>query len=67
MIGMTCRRVGENPELVRVELPEPELAPGQLLVKVEAAGANFIDVLLRRDEYAQVSGRAILIVGAEQS
>jgi NADPH2:quinone reductase len=54
MIGMTCRRVGEDPELVRAELPEPEVAPGQILVKVEAAGVNFVDVLLRRDEYAQM-------------
>lgn len=54
MIGMICRRVGEDPELVRVELPAPEVGPGQILVGVEAAGVNFVDVLLRRDEYAQM-------------
>jgi NADPH2:quinone reductase len=54
MIGMICRRVGEDPELVEAELPRPEVAPGQILVKVEAIGVNFVDVLLRRDEYAQM-------------
>jgi NADPH2:quinone reductase len=54
MIGMICRRVGEDPELLEAELPQPEPAPGQILIKVAAAGVNFVDVLLRRDEYAQM-------------
>ncbi len=41
-----------GPEVLRlVELPDPEPGPGQLRVRVEAAGVNFIDVYHRTGLY----------------
>jgi len=47
-------RVRENggPDVLRLEeLPEPEPGPGQALVRIEAAGVNFIDVYQRNGLY----------------
>ncbi|TAZ59640.1 quinone oxidoreductase family protein [Rhizobium ruizarguesonis] len=35
-----------------VELPVPEPGPGEVLVRVHAAGVNFFEVLMRADRYA---------------
>jgi NADPH2:quinone reductase len=41
-----------GPEVLRpVELPDPVPGPGQLLVRIEAAGLNFIDVYCRTGLY----------------
>jgi NADPH2:quinone reductase len=41
-----------GPENLRFEeLPDPAPAPGQLCVRVEAAGVNFIDTYHRRGLY----------------
>ena len=41
-----------GPEVLRLQdLPEPEPGPGELLVDVEAAGLNFIDVYQREGRY----------------
>jgi NADPH2:quinone reductase len=41
-----------GPEVLRlVEAPDPQVGPGQLLVRVEAAGVNFIDVYHRTGLY----------------
>ncbi|SEG31619.1 NADPH2:quinone reductase [Bryocella elongata] len=41
-----------GPEVLQLlELPDPRPAAGQLLVKVHAAGVNFIDVYLREGRY----------------
>ena len=41
-----------GPEVLEVqELPDPEAGPGQVLVDVEAAGVNFIDVYQREGKY----------------
>nr|WP_292439379.1 hypothetical protein [Mesorhizobium sp.] len=38
-----------GPEVIElVELPEPEAGPGEVLVKVAAAGVNFMDTGVRR-------------------
>ncbi|SDF35697.1 NADPH:quinone reductase [Lentzea fradiae] len=34
------------------EVPDPEPGPGQVLVETEVAGAGFVDVMLRRGQYA---------------
>lgn len=44
---------GGPERLELAELPEPEPAPGQVVVRVRAAGVNFLDVLVRRGEYPQ--------------
>lgn len=42
-----------GPEVLQViERPEPEVAPGQVLVRVRAAGVNLADSLLRENKYA---------------
>jgi NADPH2:quinone reductase len=41
-----------GPEVLRLgEVPDPQAGPGQLLVRVEAAGVNFIDVYHRTGLY----------------
>lgn len=41
------------PDVMRaVELPVPESGPGEVLVRVQAAGVNFFEVLMRADRYA---------------
>ena len=43
-----------GPEVLElVELPRPEPGPGELLVRVEHAGVNFVDVYHRRGWYAK--------------
>lgn len=42
-----------GPEVLRLQdLPDPEPGPGELVVDVEAAGLNFIDVYQREGRYA---------------
>ena len=41
-----------GPEVLRVEeVPIPQAGPGQVLVRVEAAGLNFADTMQRRNAY----------------
>src|SRR4030081_3155435 len=42
---------GGHEVLKLVELPTPQVQSGQALVRVEAAGVNFIDVYLRSGHY----------------
>ncbi len=43
-----------GPEVLRVEeVPIPQAGPGQVLVRVEAAGLNFADTMQRRNAYPQ--------------
>lgn len=52
MRAAVLREVGGPFELVDVEDPEPR--NGQTLVRVRAAGVNFLDVLVRRGRYPQM-------------
>jgi NADPH2:quinone reductase len=59
-----CRAYG-GPEVVRVEeMPEPELAAGQVRVAVRAAAVNFPDVLLVADRY-QITVAPPFVPGSE--
>ena len=52
-----------GPEVLRVEdVPVPEPAPGEVLIKVEAAGVNFVDVYHRTALYP---GQLPLCLGRE--
>jgi NADPH:quinone reductase len=43
--------LGGPENLVLDDLPDPEVGPGQLLVDVEAAGVNYVDIYHRRGLY----------------
>jgi NADPH2:quinone reductase len=51
MKAMVADPVGGPENLKYVDVPEPELKPGNVLVKVQAAGVNFIDVYFRTGFY----------------
>lgn len=51
MHAVVAREPGGADVLDYVELPDPEPGPGQLLVKVAAAGVNFIDTYRRSGVY----------------
>ncbi|MGV9661506.1 quinone oxidoreductase family protein [Nocardia niigatensis] len=43
-----------GPEVLRyVEVPDPQAGPGQLLVRTQASGINFIDTYIRTGRYPQ--------------
>lgn len=51
MKAIRVQRTG-GPEVLRLEeVPTPEPGPGQLLIRVEAAGVNFVDVYYRSGLY----------------
>ncbi|MGB7050595.1 MAG: hypothetical protein WBG41_03405, partial [Acidimicrobiales bacterium] len=51
MRAAVCRSYGP-PEVVGVaDIPAPEVGPGQVRVRVDAAAVNFPDVLLVADDY----------------
>jgi NADPH2:quinone reductase len=54
----------EPGELTVSELPDPEAAPGRLLIEVEAAGCNFFDILMVQGRY-QVKPAFPFVPGAE--
>ncbi len=51
MKAMVADPVGGPENLKYIDVPDPELKPGHALVKVEAAGGNFIDVCIRTGFY----------------
>jgi NADPH2:quinone reductase len=73
MKAVQVSRVG-GPEAMEVaEVPIPQPAPNQVLVKLSAAGVNFIDVYLREGRYkaqtpfvlGQEGSGVVIAVGAE--
>lgn len=64
MRAVRCHQHGP-PDGVRVEeIPDPTLAPGQVLVDIEAAAVNYPDVLLVGGGY-QVAPELPFVVGGE--
>jgi NADPH:quinone reductase len=54
-----------GPEVMEcVELPKPVAGRGEILVRVEAAGVNFFETLLRADQYA-VTPHLPMVLGVE--
>lgn len=51
MRAISVARTGDPDVLALVDAPVPECGPDQLLVEVEAAGVNFIDIYVRRGTY----------------
>ena len=66
MRAIVCRRYGPPEDLEVAELPDPVPGPGEVLVDVHAAAANFPDVLLVANAY-QVQVPVPFVPGSELS
>lgn len=64
MRALVCRRYGRPEDLELAELPDPVPGPGDVLVEVRAAAANFADVLIIANGY-QVSVKPPFVPGSE--
>lgn len=53
MRAVVCRELGGIDRLTLGELPTPEAGPGEVLVRVTAAGLNFADLLMIKGEYQE--------------
>jgi NADPH:quinone reductase len=51
MKAILCTRFGSPDELALAEIPEPEAAPGEAVVRVRAAALNFFDTLIIAGKY----------------
>jgi NADPH2:quinone reductase len=51
MKAVRCHRFGPASELVLEEIDPPQPGPGEVTVKIEAAGINFPDSLIIQDKY----------------
>ena len=54
MKAIQIRKTGGPEVLELVELPIPEPGPGQVLIRVEAVGVNFIEIYFRKGVYKAV-------------
>ncbi|QOZ67348.1 quinone oxidoreductase family protein [Bradyrhizobium arachidis] len=64
MKAVRLSRFGEPDVLEVVQIPEPIPGDGQILVRVEAAGVNYFEALMRADRYA-VTPALPLLLGVE--
>jgi NADPH2:quinone reductase len=64
MKAVLLRETGGPERLELTETPEPERREGHALVRVRAAGINFLDVLVRQGRYPQMPPLPV-ILGAE--
>src|ERR1700689_122751 len=64
MRALVCRRYGPPEDLELAELPDPAPGPGEVLIEVHAAAANFADALLIANAY-QVSLDLPFVPGSE--
>lgn len=64
MRALVCRRYGPPEDLELAELPDPVPGPGEVLVGVRAAAANFADALIIANSY-QVSVPPPFVPGSE--
>jgi NADPH2:quinone reductase len=49
--AILCTRLGTPDDLEWAELPDPVTQPGEVVVKVAAAGLNFFDTLIIAGKY----------------
>lgn len=64
MIAIQIQATGEPEVLQLVDLPIPEPGPGQVLIRVEATGVNFIEIYFRKGVY---KASMPLVPGSEAS
>jgi len=53
MRAIVCENWGDPADLKLGELPEPEMGPGQVRIRMRAAGVNFADIVLVRGNYQE--------------
>ena len=51
MRAILCNDWGEPDTLTLGEAPSPEAGPGEVAIRVRAAGVNFADIVLVRGQY----------------
>jgi NADPH:quinone reductase len=51
--AVLLRETGGPERLELADVPDPEARDGEVVIRVRAAGINFLDVLVRKGEYAQ--------------
>src|ERR1700690_222097 len=64
MREVVCRTFGPLDQLAFEERPSPELGPGEVRVRVTAAGVNFVDALLVQGLY-QIKPPLPFVAGGE--
>ncbi|CAM3772037.1 quinone oxidoreductase family protein [Isoptericola cucumis] len=64
MRAVVARAAGGPEVLQSVELPDPDPGPGELLVRVAAAGVNFIDTYRRAGVYAMEYPHVVGVEGS---
>jgi NADPH2:quinone reductase len=64
MIAIQVRETGGPEVLVEAEVPEPDHAPGRVVVEVAAAGVNFIDTYQRNGLYSMEMPFVLGVEGA---
>ncbi len=64
MRAAVCPELGPPSVLTLVEQPDPSPGPGQVLVRVEAAGVNFVDALFIAGQY-QIKPTPPFVPGSE--
>jgi NADPH2:quinone reductase len=64
MRAVVCRELGPPSSLVVEEQPDPEPGPGQVVVRMEAAGVNFVDALFIAGQY-QIKPPLPFVPGSE--
>jgi NADPH2:quinone reductase len=64
MKAVQLNRFGGPEVLEIVETPTPAPQPGEVLVRVQAAGINFFEILMRQDRYA-VTPELPMMLGVE--
>jgi len=64
MRALICKEIGPTDSLVIEQRPDPVAGPGQVLVRVQAAGINFPDILMIKGLY-QVKIKPPFIPGNE--
>jgi NADPH:quinone reductase len=72
MKAVQVAEYGSSRVLATVELPVPKHQPGQLLIKLEAVGMNFIDIKMRSGDYPRelpfvpgIEGAGTIAAGAD--
>jgi NADPH2:quinone reductase len=51
--AVLLREIGGPEQLQLADVPDPEPGDGEVVVRVRAAGINYLDLLVRKGEYAQ--------------